>query len=448
MTPAGFVLAWIVALAAQEESVRVELRLERGGVERYDGFGVARVSILDAVRIGRTEYRVAAHEDRLEVDTDGDGEVDTTVAPEGGEVRFGAFGWVYVIRVGSWRTRRGGDEPSRTWWWRTGCRLVGDGLGGFEIVDANGNGVFGDYGEDLIVPRGAREPMVFEEEMEWRGRWYHFNIALDRSHLYARQIRQPRPRVPRSGVVAMINAERVRHALPPVVEDADLSRAAAIHARYLARRRDEMGRINPHQEDRGASDYTEEGDLAARNSYIGWGHRGPMEFFLGNLRTFYHRIHYFAPDLRTVGVAHVAGITVIDVGSGGRAQFPARTHPIVIPADGARDVPVAYEQERPDASRDGRSAGEHGMPIQAIFPIGARLEDAQIFVETEGGLRVAGRANLPGQPLVREFPMEHVVGFVPDNRLRPNTVYIVTVECRRDGRPYRWEWSFRTAEGP
>lgn len=433
----------LMLLAAQEEPVT--LTPVHKGAAAYDALGIVRVSFSDAIVLGEESFTVEPKDDGIAIDTDRDGRVDTFVPPKGAFVALKRSAGVYAVRIESIMTKKGGEKKTRSWLYRTGTLMIGKhNRKSVALLDANGNGRFDDRQADAIifgkkkVPLDARVP---NGKTLWE-----VKPAVDGSSVVLRDTGKKAPKI-RAGakVVKMINELRAAVGVAPVTVDGDLSKGCQKHVRYLhivgyGKKRG----LNPHAEDSKVRGYSKEGEAAARNSYLGWGHRSLEAFYLGNLQTWYHRINFVCPDLNAVGVATSGGISAIDIGSG-RVGFASLSSPIVLPYDGMKDVARNFQNESPNPIKGGRDPNSCGVAIQCIFPDGSTVTDAKIFVEDQYGVKIGGFVNTPEEPFETLFALDHVVGLIPRDALAESTKYYITVTCTWNEKPYVREWSFTTA---
>jgi hypothetical protein len=338
-------------------------------------------------------------------------------------------------------TKKGGRSATRSWLYRTGTLMKGKTA---SLLDANGNGRFDERQCDALVVDGKKIPL--DARVPINKTMWEVTAAADGTTLELRDTGEKAPSIPSSPrVVKMINDLRAASGLSPVTVDATLSKACEKHVKYLQRvGYGKAKNLDAHSEDPNRSGYSLEGLAAAQNSYLGWGHKSLEDFFGFNLMTWYHRIGYVCPDLRSVGLASTGGMTAIDVGSC-RINFRSLTSPLVLPYDGMADAPCTYSREGPNPIEASRDPSLCGVAIQCIFPDGATILDAEIFVEDQYGNAVEGLINAPGRLFATSFALEHVVGMIPNRALSPGTKYFVTVRCRWDDKPYVREWAFTTA---
>jgi uncharacterized protein YkwD len=106
--------------------------------------------------------------------------------------------------------------------------------------------------------------------------------------------------------VAVVNELRAVAGLPPVVADADMSRAAMLHAEYMVR----AGSITHHQ-DPDSTSYTPDGDTAARESNLKVSPNAtlPVRHAIEALMVAaVHRLAFGAPPVGPGGGAHDQGL--------------------------------------------------------------------------------------------------------------------------------------------
>jgi hypothetical protein len=400
--------------------------------------GVVRVSFDRVIALGDDAFVVEPEGDAIAIDTDRDGKIDTKVVPRGATVVLRRAAGEYAVRIESILTKKGGRTATRSWLYRTGTVMKGKTA---SLLDVNGNGRFDERQCDALIVDGKRLPLDAQVPIR-RTLW---EVTVEGDTLTLRDTGEKAPVISSIRVVRMINDLRAACGLSPVTVDAELSRGCDRHVRYLqAVGYGKTKDLDAHSEDPRRAGYSAEGLAAAMNSYLGWGHGSLEDFFSSNLRTWYHRIGYVCPDLKVVGVAAGGGLAAIDVGSC-RLNFQSLSSPIVLPYDGMTAAPRTYSREGPNPIEPSRDPNTCGVAIQCIFPEGAKLEAAEIFVEDATGNPVEGYLNLPGKAFSTPFALEHVVGMIPRAALAPGAKYFVTVRCRWDDKPYVREWAFTTA---
>jgi len=118
--------------------------------------------------------------------------------------------------------------------------------------------------------------------------------------------------------------------------------------------------------------------------------------------------------------------------------------PVVLyPADGQKDVPLAFSPEIPDPipeSADKRA----GYPVTAIFSEGALVKDVKASLKDADGREVAVWLSTPEKPAAADY-QRNTVGLIAQEPLKPATTSTVAIAARVTGKPWLRTWSFTTA---
>jgi hypothetical protein len=253
-----------------------------------------------------------------------------------------------------------------------------------------------------------------------------------------------------------VNFYRATASLPPVEEDAELSRAVLLHARYMIRHG-----IVKHEEQRGDRDTTADGAAAAASSNLAGSSRideSDAWAIDSWMQAPFHAIGILDPALTRVGFgiehAHTASLQTaagLDVIRGRRSDPSSVHYPIVWPANGAV-VPIAAHVEEypsPLTSCTGYTAPA-GLPL--IIQLGpnatphvrasAILEgnrslahcvfDGGTYWNRDDGERRLGRSILASRG---------AIVMIPRDPLRPGANYRATVDV--NGLRIDWTFSVR-----
>lgn len=277
-------------------------------------------------------------------------------------------------------------------------------------------------------------------------------VRLGGDLLY-RLARRPLPRLAAQDVVNHVNGYREKAGLGRVKLSPELSKACDLHALYVVR--NEPKGLAAHDEDPEGIGYTLEGAKAGARSVLSQFRASETLYDAvdGLMATLYHRLGVLDPELTEVGVGWAfrrdgMGQLVLDVGSTG-ARWEPRSYPIVYPANGQTDVPVAF----------GLGAGEQPNPIpeegaKAGYPVTIQFtrsgwKPAQVEAELLlGSEAVPCWVSTPEKPARTDRPQPLVVCLVPRQTLKPGTTYLVRFRSKMAGRPeapgYFREWSFTT----
>jgi uncharacterized protein YkwD len=228
------------------------------------------------------------------------------------------------------------------------------------------------------------------------------------------------------------NRLRADASLPPLVGDPAISRASMNHSRYWTLNPLPRG-LSAHAETPGTPGFTgvSPGDRCAAVGAVCGGEilyagRGPGEAVNGWVATIYHRFMLMSPTARVVGAGYVdGGPSVMNANSDGEYWQAA---PIGYPR-GTYRADLSFSGERPDPVVECADAGQ-----RITWPLGAAVTlfgrgDGPITVFPPGGRRLDG------------CQLDNT--FIPDDPLRPGTVYRAVGSWGDLAR--RYEWTFKTA---
>jgi len=248
-------------------------------------------------------------------------------------------------------------------------------------------------------------------------------------------------------VLDRLNAHRKAAGLEPLAADPALAKGCAAHAAYLVRNVDDPSTqgLGLHSEKPTLPGYSKEGEKAAKAAVIFLGKEGPdaVEGWIGSLL---HRIPLMQSRLRKIGYGVArggpAGVTVVLDATNGMGV--GKDSPVVLyPADGQKDVPLAFSPEIPDPipeSADKRA----GYPVTAIFSEGALVKDVKASLKDADGREVAVWLSTPEKPAAADY-QRNTVGLIAQEPLKPATTYTVAIAARVTGKPWLRTWSFTTA---
>jgi uncharacterized protein YkwD len=249
-------------------------------------------------------------------------------------------------------------------------------------------------------------------------------------------------------VLDQVNGYRKQAGLAPVVLDLALTRACQAHADYLVRNAGAPATegLGAHDEDPKLPGYSEEGRKAGQSADIAL-EVEPLRAVPEWMATFFHRIPLLDPDLRRIGcgAAHSersGWMVVVDVirghGSG---------RPVLWPADGQKDVPVAYHAgERPNPIPESKDK-QSGYPITVAFPRGASVKEVVARLDIAGGQELPAWVSTPEKTVDRDLQRNSVC-LIAHEPLRQGATYSVTVTARVDGGDWKQTWSFTTRNSP
>ncbi|MBI2922450.1 MAG: hypothetical protein HYY18_15465 [Planctomycetes bacterium] len=259
---------------------------------------------------------------------------------------------------------------------------------------------------------------------------------------------------PRRRALDLLNEGRKACQVPPLVWSARISARADLHAKYMVtnRRHPSAQGLGGHSEDKSLPDYTPEGEVAARNSDIGF--VPPLESMRQMLGTFYHRIPLLDPCLRKVGIAYReypdapgTGCCVIDCISGvDRKNVPQCPMIVAWPPKGAKAVRRTFENEFPDPIPPGEDKSS-GTAVTVTWFVQADIKAAK-FELLAGGKPVEGWFSTPENPARKDRKNGQSVCFIPKDPLPAGTAFRATLTATVDGKPYSLSWDFATEAAP
>lgn len=226
--------------------------------------------------------------------------------------------------------------------------------------------------------------------------------------------------------------------------DPELSRAAELHARYLA--------LHPEQKNHwpealeeyaGADGFTPEGTLAGGRAVIAYD-GDPALAVRQWLGTFYHRLPLLSPGLIGVGLAVHEEIVVLDAGS--LVLAPGKDHVVVWPLPDAEDVPRRLTPELPNPV-PGAEMSELGYAItlQLFFadPKGRTSATLELFSgDPQPKNAVDCHVITPEAPLFVDLVPENAWALIPKRPLAKATRYTARASWGKQTK----QWSFRTAD--
>jgi hypothetical protein len=267
----------------------------------------------------------------------------------------------------------------------------------------------------------------------WRKTW-KFTTALRPAGI---------PAEGKATILKIVNSYRRSMGLIGVALDPELTRHCSLHAEYLVRNMNHPSAkgLGAHQENPKLPGYSPEGHRAGMASVI---YHGP--YFLESvdnwMNSFFHRIPLLVPDLRRIGFGCARtkeGLwwAVLDARSG-----KGDNQPSFYPADGQKNVPLAYVRgEQPDPipeSPDKRA----GFPITLNFPSGNAVKNVAARLEA-GGRVVPVYVSTP-EKSVNPILQRNTVGLIAKIPLQPRTTYTVAVTAQVAGKEWIKTWSFTT----
>lgn len=245
--------------------------------------------------------------------------------------------------------------------------------------------------------------------------------------------------------LARLNHYRMATGVMPVTLDGYFSQGCQAHADYLFINDIDLGEVGlaAHSESPSLPGYSPEGNEAGVASIIYHG-AGPEEAVDNWMRTFYHRLGLFNPNLERIGFGSAGEYQVLDATRGrtsGLAQTPG---PVVFPAPGMQDVNGSYKREIPHPVPGDDSLG---VPITIEFygNRGNSITSVQAsVVDLTLGQEVGCYLQYPFHPLLAGWDPGQLIALIPRDPLAGGHLFRVTVSARVDGELWDAEWSFTT----
>jgi hypothetical protein len=250
-----------------------------------------------------------------------------------------------------------------------------------------------------------------------------------------------------AAVLQRLNAHRKAAGLELVVMDPALAKGCGSHAAYLVKNVDDPSTqgLGLHSEEAKLPGYTKEGERAGKAAVIFLGKEGPdaVEGWIGSLL---HRIPLLQSRLKKVGYGVArggpAGVTVVLDATNGMGA--GKDAPVVLyPADGQKDVPLAFTPEIPDPIPESVDK-KAGYPVTAIFSEGALVKDVKASLKDGDGHEVSIWLSTPEKPAAADY-QRNTVGLIAQEPLKPSTTYTVAIAARVTGKPWVKTWTFTTA---
>lgn len=247
-------------------------------------------------------------------------------------------------------------------------------------------------------------------------------------------------------LLGQLNAVRKAAGLEPLALDEELSKACRAHAAYLARNADRLDDpdFDQHDENAKLPGTSAEGKRIAREAHVGTASFPPEAMLASWPASFHYRFPLLDQQSRKVGLAAARGPRNWHLVLALKPERGlARSAPLLYPADGQKDVPVAYESgEVPDPIPESKDR-QAGFPITVLFPPRQRVADVTAAL-TLGGAAVPFWMSTPQKPVADGY-QHNTVCAIARRPLRPDSVYKVRIAATVDGKPWERTWTFRTA---
>ena len=244
-----------------------------------------------------------------------------------------------------------------------------------------------------------------------------------------------------------LNADRRAAGLGPMPEDPALDRASEAHAWYTVFNfgQPSLSGLGIHKEDPSQPAFVADSPIA-RDVAAGFrGNRGsevinhvftPQAAVAVWVDSVYHRFPLLDSEATAAGYGEAQVgtlvVSVMDVG----LSAPARSAPLVYPADRQKDVPAAFVgNEVPDPAPEG-TRYPVGYPITLVTGSGSNLSVSSVKLTGPSG-PVEAFLLEPGQQVDTGE-----MSILPKQPLKPGATYTVEVAGTLDGQPLSKQWSF------
>jgi hypothetical protein len=421
-----------------EDADRIPLAVERVVVDR----------VPEALVPG--SRRCVVHEERLEIDVNGDGEIDVVVHAN----RPRVVGFV----DGGTRRPILFYSKLRTWYAAPGAGLRGTIEGvPLELLDADLDGDFAgavDYvrwGDGAFARRHESRLLAGDHEL-WSytlrrdGNRWQFDATLD-----------PRPAEandPQWEALMTANRFRRRIGLPALRLDLERCAACRKHADYLVQNPEiysaAWNGVGPHDEDPERPGFSLEGQKAARGSSITT-ETNPAAAVEIDTTTMLHRVGYLCAASDGFGVGWVVAGDPVDrkgysVTWTGWESTKDTGLPIVVPGVGQRRVPTTCTPEIPPVENPADFYSKpRGYPISVtIAELPLKKLSIQLFADA-GATPVRGACFTPDAPIHSTRPQNaRTAFFVADEPLRRSHRYVAVFDAIDGEKPVHLVWGFAT----
>jgi uncharacterized protein YkwD len=273
--------------------------------------------------------------------------------------------------------------------------------------------------------------------------WYHPGVIL----VMLLSLLQAGADADATPVLERLNAHRKAAGLEAVVADPLLSKGCASHAAYLVKNVDQPSAqgLGLHAEDPKLPGYTKDGERAGKAAVIYLGKEGTdaVEGWMGSLL---HRIPLLQSRLKKIGYGVARGgpaksTVVLDATNG--MGVGKDTASVLYPADGQKDVPLAFVEEIPDPIPESVDK-KAGYPVTVIFAEGALVKDVKASLKDGDGKELAVWLSTPEKPAAADY-QANTVGLIAQEPLKPSMTYTVSVAARVTGKAWLKTWTFTTA---
>jgi uncharacterized protein YkwD len=245
-----------------------------------------------------------------------------------------------------------------------------------------------------------------------------------------------------------LNQYRTAAGLPKATLEPALSRGCLAHARYLARNFDQLRKqgLSTGDESPEQPEFSADGKSAAKVAFSGYQRRAAADLVDEWLATVFIRPLLLEPELQRIGWGSArepkgGWFAVLDVSRGKGSQDV-----LIYPADGQKDVPLAYPgTELPDPIPEATQK-RAGYPVALTFP-----RDAVVRAVTarlaKGGAEVPVWLSTPEKPAQDEGRQRNTICLIAKDPLEADTAYTVTVKAQVGGAAWSYEGRFTTGRG-
>jgi hypothetical protein len=245
-----------------------------------------------------------------------------------------------------------------------------------------------------------------------------------------------------------INVHRKAAGLDPVTMDPALSKGCGLHAQYLVTnsKHPSTDGLGMHSEDAKLPGFTKEGAAAGKAAVV-FPTGDPLAAVDKWMASLFHRVPLLDPELAKVGLGFAkggkwGGYVVVDTINGRQPKQVLKE--TSYPADGQKDVPLAYAPEVPDPIPEHKDKPA-GYPITVTFP------DDKVVKDVTGTLVDGANKDVPIYLSSPEKPaggqgqfQRNTICLFAQAPFKPNTTYTVSLKAKVDKQEWTKTWSFTT----
>jgi hypothetical protein len=251
-----------------------------------------------------------------------------------------------------------------------------------------------------------------------------------------------------------INFYRKAAGQEPVAMDPELSKGCSLHAQYLVKNSNHPSTqgLGVHNEDPKLPGFSKEGAKAGEAS-VSFPTGDALEAIDKWMASLFHRVPLLDPQLVKVGLGFAkggkyGGYVLVDTISA-RERMPNHP-PIYYPADGQKDVPLAFVPDIPNPipEHKGKPAG---YPVTVTFPEEKKPGEKYMVTDATATLVDGGKKEVAVYLSSLEKPaagqavyQRNTICLFPKAPLKPNTTYTVTIKAMVDKAEWSKTWTFTT----